>query len=204
MRRGVAGRERLLHQHVDRVAVLGVHHHERAGVGRDLHRPEQGLVVHHQRALVGHEQLVRGHALVRKRGQLLQRAALDEVGDGHVVAVVDHGLALALGVPGLERLGEALPLPLDHEVDVAGRAAEGRRGLARLDVVDRDRAAEGHVEVGVRVDAARQDVPARRVDDLVGRHVERGADEGDPLAVDEDVGDVVVGRGDDAAVLDQN
>ena len=34
--------------------------------------------------------------------------------------------------------------------------------------------------------------------------VERLADEGDPLVLDVDVGDVVVGRGDDAAALDQN
>jgi hypothetical protein len=34
----------------------------------------------------------------------------------------------------------------------------GGRGLARLDVVDRDRAPEGHVEVRVRVDTAREQV----------------------------------------------
>ena len=31
----LAGRERLLHEHVDRIAVLGVDHHERAGLRRD-------------------------------------------------------------------------------------------------------------------------------------------------------------------------
>ena len=41
-----------------------------------------------------------------------------------------------------------------------------------------------------------QHVLAARVDDPVGRDVERLADQGDPLALDEDVGDVVVGRGD--------
>ena len=63
--RGVPGGERLAHEHVDCVAVLGVHHHERARLGGDLHRPEERLVVDHQRALVGHEQLVRGDALRR-------------------------------------------------------------------------------------------------------------------------------------------
>ena len=83
-----------------------------------------------------------------------------EVGDGDVVAHVDQLLALGLRVPVVERLGEGLALALDAEVDVGGRAAERRRGLARLDVVDRDRAAERHVEVRVRVDAARQQVLA--------------------------------------------
>ena len=44
----------------------------------------------------------------------------------------------------------------------------------------------------------------RRVDHAVGVEVERLADQRDPLAVDEDVGDVVVRRGDDAAALDQH
>ena len=56
----------------------------------------------------------------------------------------------------------------------------------------------------VGIDAARQDVLAGSVDHLVGLRVERFADQGDPLAVDEDVGDVVIRRRDDAAVLDQH
>ena len=121
-----------------------------------------------------------------------------------MVTHVDQLLAFGLGVPVGERLGEGLPGGLDAEVDVAGRAAERRRRLARLDVVDRDRAAEGHVEVGVRIDAARQHELAPGVDHTVGVVVERLADQRHPVALDEDVGDVVVGRGDDAATLDQH
>ena len=106
VRRRVPGGERLLDQHVDRVAVLRVHHHERAGLGRDLHRPEERLVVDHERALVGHEELVRGDALLRQARELLERAALAQVGDRHVEAHVDDLLALALRVPGVERVRE--------------------------------------------------------------------------------------------------
>src|SRR5258708_27237681 len=56
----------------------------------------------------------------------------------------------------------------------------------------------------VGVDAAGQDVLAARVDHAVGRDVERLADQRDPLALHEDIGEVVVGRGDDAATLDQD
>jgi hypothetical protein len=181
-----------------------VDHHERAGLRGDLHRAEERLVVDHQRALVGHEELVGGDALVREGRQLLERTALLQVGDRHVVAHVDHLLAVGLGAPVGDRVGEARAVRLDDEVDVGGRPAEGRRGLARLDVVDRDRPPEGHVEVRVRVDEARQDVLAARVDHLVGAHVERLADQRHGLVLDEDVGDVVVGGGDDPAALDQN
>ncbi len=154
VRRGVAGRERLLHQHVDRVAVLGVHHHERARLGGDLHRPEERLVVDHERALVGHEELVRGDPLLGQARELLERAPLAQIGDGHVVAHVDDLLALRLASPVLERVREARARGLDDEVDVTRRAAERCRRLPRGDVVDGDRPAERHVEVRVRVDEA--------------------------------------------------
>jgi hypothetical protein len=137
-----------------------VHHHERASLGGDLHRPEERLVVHHERALVGHEELVRGHALLRQARELFERAAIAEVGDRHVVAHVDHLLAVRLRAPLVERGGERAPRRLDHEVDMARRASERGRGLPRLHVVDRGGAAEGHVQVRVRVDAARQHVVA--------------------------------------------
>ena len=203
-RLGVARCKRLLHEHVDHVAVLGVHHHERARLRRDLHRAEERLVVDHQRALVGHEELVRRDPLVGQRRELLERAAVLQVGDRHVVAHVDHLLAFGLRAPLVDRVAERRALRLDDEVDVAGRPAERGGRLARLDVVDRHRPAERHVEMRVRVDAARQHVLAARVDHAVGGHVERLADQGDPLAFDVDVADVVVGGGDDAPAFDQN
>src|SRR6185436_2160716 len=89
------------------------------------------------------------------------------------------------------------------EVDVAGRAAERRGGVPGGHVVDGRRAAEGHVEVRVGVDETGEHELPGRVDHRVGGHVEALAEQGDPLAVDEDVADVVVGRRDDTAALDQ-
>jgi hypothetical protein len=57
--------------------------------------------------------------------------------------------------------------------------------------------------MGVRVDRARDDVLAARVDHLVGLHVERLPDEGDALVLDEYVPYVVVGGGNDTSALDQ-
>ena len=203
LRLRVARGQRLLDEDVDRVAVLRVHHHERARLGRDLHRPEERLVVDHERALVGHEELVRGDPLVGQRRELLERAALLQVGDRHVVAHVDHLLAVRLRAPLLDRGREGRARRLDDEVDVAGRPAERRRGLAGLDVVDRDRAPERHVEMRVRVDPAREDVLPGRVDHLVRLDVERLADQRDALALGVDVAHVVVGGGHDPSALDQ-
>src|SRR6476660_9568696 len=81
------------------------------------------------------------------------------------------------------------------------RPAERRGGVAGLEVVDRRLAAPRHLEVRVRVDRAGEDVLALGIDHLVRRDVQRLADQGDALALDEDVGDVVVRRGDHAATL---
>ena len=202
---GVAGGQRFGDEHFDRVAVLGMHHHERAGLRRDLHGAEERLVVDHQRVLVGHEELVgRDAVLLGQARELVERAALSQVGDGDVEAVVDQRLPFALLVPGGERVAEGLAVALDAEVDVGRRAAERGGRVARREVVDRRLAAPRHREMCVRVDASRQDVLPARVDHLVRRPVERLADQGDPLAFDEDVRDVVVRRGDDAASLDQH
>ena len=55
--------------------------------------------------------------------------------------------------------------------------AERRRDGAGGEVVARDRAAEEHLDVRVRVDRARDHVLAAGVDHLVGGDVERLADQ---------------------------
>ncbi len=172
MRLGVTLHQRLLHEHVDRIAVLRVHHHKGAGLGRHLHRLEERLVVHHQRALVRHEELVGRDPLVGQGGKLLQRSALAEIRDRHVIAHVDHLLAVRLAAPLVDRIAESGAGRLDDEVDVARRPAKGRGGLTRLDVVDRRRPAERHVEMSMGVDAAGKHVLPGCIDHSLGLDIE--------------------------------
>ena len=65
-------------------------------------------------------------------------------------------------------------------------------------------AAEGKLEVGVGIHPSGHDELARGVDDGIGVDDELPADEGHDLAVHEDIGVVVVHRGDDPAVPDEN
>ena len=204
-RLGVAGRDGLLDDDVDRIAVLRVNHHERARVGGGAHRLEERLVVDHDGALVGHEQLVGRDALVRQRRELLERAALAQVGDADVEADVDHRFAaLDLLEVVLERLGEGRARRLHAEVDETGRASEGGGDRAGGEVVAGRRAAEEHLQVRVRVDRPGMHVFPGRVDDLVRRHVQRLADQRHRPVLDEDVADVVVRGGDDAPALDEH
>ena len=155
---------------------------------------KERVVVDHDGALVGHEELVRGDALVGQLRELLERAALVQVGDADVEADVDHRLApVDLLEVVLERLRERRAGRLHAEVDQGRRAAERGRDRARGEVVAGDGAAEEHLDVRVRVDRAGDDVLPGRVDHLVGGDVERLADQRDGAVVDEDVADVVVG-----------
>ena len=86
----------------------------------------------------------------------------------HVERVVGHRLARRLAHPVVERVPHRLAAVLDGEVHEAGRAAEGRRDGAGLEVVGGGGAAKRHVEMGVHVDAAGHHVLAGRVDGAVG------------------------------------
>jgi hypothetical protein len=202
---GIAFGQRLFDEHVYGIAVLGVDHHERAGLGGDPHGLEERLVVDHDRALVGHEELVARHALLGGLGEVVQRSPVAKVGDGEVEADVDEGLGpLYLLVPRRECVWEALARLLQAEVHDGGRPSEGSRGRPRGEVVAGDGPAEGHLHVGMGVYGAGDHVLAGGVDDLVGLDVERTPDKRDLPVLDEYVPDVVVGGGDDPTTLYQH
>ena len=165
-------------------------------------RLENARIVEHEDAGVGHEQLERRHALADERVHLGFHL-IGQLGDDHVEAVVDDRLAFRLLRPRFQRVMQRLAAILDGEIDDRGGAAEGRRDRAALEVVGRRRPAERHVQMRVDVDAAGQDVLVRRVDDRVGVDIERRADDGNLLVLDEHVAPVLIRGGDDRAVLDQ-
>src|SRR5881396_316242 len=166
LRFGLPLREVLLDQHVDRAAVLRVHHDQGAAVRGPLHGPEDRGVVQHEHPGVRHEQLERRDPLADQLVHLLQDLVVDLL-DDHVEPVVGTRL-LGLLVPGVEALAEALSGPLEGEVDHRGGPAEGRRPGSGAEVVRAERPAEREVEVRVRVHPAGHHVPVGGVDDLVG------------------------------------
>ncbi len=187
---------------VDDAAVFGVHADERAvlgGLGEGL---EDGGVVHHEDVGIGHEELEAGHTFFHQIVHIFE-AASAEIGDDHVQAVIDAGLAFGLFPPGVEGIAHAGAAGLDGEIDDAGGAAEGRGAGAGFEIVGAGGAAERHVEVGVAIDAAGEDVHAGGVDDFGGAVFrDARADFLDEFAFDEDVGGDCVGGGDDGAVAD--
>ena len=165
---GRAGLDGLGRDDVDGHAVLGVHHDQAAVLGGLLHRPEDRPVVAVEDARVGGEELEVRDALRDQPVHLGERVVVDVAHD-HVEAVVGDGVALGLGVPGVEAVAQRCPARLDREVDDPGRPAERRGPRPGLEGVLGERPAERQLHVGVDVDPARDDVLAARVDRLVGR-----------------------------------
>ena len=116
-------------QDVDRPAVLGVHHDQRARIGRALHRLEDRRVVEHEHARVRHEELERSDPFADEGVHLLEDLVVDLPHD-HVEAVVDVRL-LRLLVPPVEPRAQALAVVLQREVDDRRGAAERRGSRAR-------------------------------------------------------------------------
>jgi len=205
---GLAAGERLGDQHVDRDAVLGVHHDHRPGLTGVLHGSQDLAVVGVENARVGHEQLEAGDALVVDQvGHRLQRLVVDAA-DDLVERIVDRAVARRLLVPLGESVVHRLTGALDGEVDDGGDAAPRRGDRAGLERVGGEGAAERQLHVGVGVDAAGDDVLVRGVDDAVGVDAHRrglagGEDADDRLVVDQDVALGPPGRRNDRAVLDE-
>ena len=103
---GRAGLDGLRRDDVDGHPVLGVHHDQPAVLRGLLHRPEDRPVVAVEDARVGGEQLEVRDALGDQPVHLRERVVVDVAHD-HVEAVVGDGVALGLGVPGVEALAQA-------------------------------------------------------------------------------------------------
>ena len=196
----IAFGQQLLLQEGDDVAVLGMDQRHGAELGAAGEGREHLVVIHHQRALVGHEVLEGVDAGLDHLGHLVE-IFLAPPGHAHVEGIVGAGRA-GLLEPGLQRVQRALVGGRQAEIDGHGGAAGQRRGRAGIEIVGRMGAHEGHFHMGVRVDAAGHDVGAGGVDHLVARQVR--TDRRDGVAVDQDVGLVGEIGGNDRAALDDD
>ena len=198
---GFTLREGAPDENLDHPGVFGVHADEAPVSPRAQERAQDRRVIRHQAAGIGHVELERRDAFRDQSVHFLD-PCLGQVHDADVKGVVHDGLALRFLAPGVEGPGEGLALFLGGEVDDRGRAAEDRAQGARSEVVRRPPPREGHVEMGVRVDAAGDHHEAARVDD-VRRAGELGSHGRDPPPLDGDVRDEALGRGDERAALDE-
>ena len=194
-----AGQEIGLHAR-HHVAVLGMDQRQGAELGAALEGVVELIVIDHERALVGHEMLEGVDAVGLDHGLHLVVDLRAPLGDGHVEGIVRCRL-LGLVAPGLVGLEHGFAGCGNAEVDDHGGAAGEARLGAPFEIVGRDGAHEHELHVGVRIDAARHDIAAAGVDDLLARQAL--ADGDDPAAVDQDIGALRMIVIDDGAAADE-
>ncbi len=202
-RPGHSGLEIMLLQAENDVAVLGVHQRHRAEAGAATERVIELVVVDHQRAFVRHVMLEGVDAVGLHAGFHLVEDLPVPPRHRHVEAVV-AGRGLGLAPPVLVGREQRLAGVRDAEVDHHGGAARERRLGAPGEIVGRHRTHERKLEMGVGIDAARQNVATAGVDHLrPGRPVEIGTDRGDLAVADEHIGPPRVVVVDDRAAANE-
>jgi hypothetical protein len=187
----------MLLQRGDDFAVLGVDERHGAEFGAAGERGEHLLVIHHERAFVGHEMLEGRDACRDDLGHVFTHSIVP-IGDAHVVGIIGDRVLRAF-LPIGERLHQGLVAVRDAEVDDHRRAAGQSRLGAAFVIVGGVRAHERHVEMGMRVDAAGQDEAVPGVERAVAPQA--FADRLDGLALDQNVGLVGPVRGDNRSAF---
>ena len=116
---------------------------------------------------------------MRHFGQL----RVGQVGDDAVEAVVGNRFRGRLLHPGVEGGAQGLAFVLDGEVDQRGGATEGGGASASFKIVGAGGASERHIEMGVDIDPAGEDILARGINQALGIFARQAAAERDHAAV---------------------
>jgi len=99
----VAGAQRLSGEHVDDIAIFGVHHGQHAVLAGNAHHLKDIAVGQAQPAIVGGKDLERRDALPHQQRNI-GRHLLVEAGDVHVKTEIHRGFGVGFGVPAVDVL----------------------------------------------------------------------------------------------------
>ena len=140
---GVALGDQLGGQFGHHIAVLGMDHGQTAKVANPFEGLIHFIIVDHQRALIGHEMLERGHARLDRVLHILPHL-LAPPSDGHMIRVIAMRPARFV-VPHLGGIHQPLTLPRQHEIHDHRGAARHGRPRAGFEIVGGIGAHEGHL-----------------------------------------------------------
>src|SRR4029077_6219751 len=114
------------------------------------------------RLSIRHEELERRDALFGQGSKFLQ-SALVQVGEDHVISVVDGGFPARVLVPSAYGFPQRLTAVLATHVDDRCRAAASRRNSSRTEVVCGENVVTPSIDMSMHLDAAWHDIAVGRV-----------------------------------------
>mmetsp|Transcript_29336 Transcript_29336/g.57071 ORF Transcript_29336/g.57071 Transcript_29336/m.57071 type:complete len:420 (-) Transcript_29336:2548-3807(-) len=154
----------------DQIAVLGMHHRQRAQFGTAFERGEHLIILDHQRALVGHEMLEGIDAHIDGVFHLVKDIFVP-AGDRHVIADVGANLRRGFAVPFIDRVLDRTILAGQAEIHDHRGATDRRGPSAGFKRLGRRGPHKGHLKVGVRVNAAGDDISPFGIDVFVAGQI---------------------------------
>ncbi len=120
---GITSGHGLCAQHINRDAILGVHHREHAGLSCHLHGTQDLTVIGVVGARVGHEQFDRRDALAFDQGRNGGQRFVVDAADRLMKGVIDDALALCLRMARLQAVEHSFTHLLRRKVDNGGDPA---------------------------------------------------------------------------------
>ena len=145
--------QKLLCEGVDDLVVLCVYLDQCAHFFRLLQDLIEHTVGHAE--VIHHEHLKRRHAVVHRIGDGVQQSAA-HILDCHVEGIIHGSLRCAEGIPALDGIHHRFPEILENKVKYGGGPAAGCGSCAGEIAVGRDRSAERHRQMGMRINRTRQ------------------------------------------------
>ena len=204
-RGGMASSDSFTYDKVNGNAIFGVYHDQPTQAGRAAQHAIDGLVIDHEGAGIGHQQLVGGHARADHLVHRFLRGG-GQIGDGDVKAIIDDSFAPGFVMPGLQGFGQRMPALLIGEVENAGGTAAGRGDGACLEVIAGNGCGKWKFHVGVHVDCAWENKALLSIDDHVTlRRCKRSwrADGRDMLVLNQNIAGIIIGGSNDMSIRDE-
>ena len=140
----------------DNITVFCVHHGQGPNGRAAAEAVEQLVILHHQRALIGHEVLEGVDAMVDHHLHLV-KDLLTPPCHRHVERIIRAG-AFGFRVPGLQRLQHRLTGAGQAEIDHHGGATCKSRAGAGFKIIRRMGAHKGHLQMHMRINSARHHI----------------------------------------------
>src|SRR2546426_12025603 len=132
-----------------------------------------GLIVYHEGSWIGQQEFEGGyprgnhiiHRRFRSRGQ---------VGNGDMKAIIDYGLTLCFGAPGLQSFGQRMVPLLVRKIEDSGGTTTGGGNSARLKVIAGNGGGQGKLHMRMDINGTGKDVFTSDIKHYTGLHIGKG------------------------------
>src|SRR6266513_2362145 len=116
-----------------------------------------GLIIDHERPWIGHQEFEGGYACSNHIVHRNFRRS-SQVGNGDMKAVIDNGLTLGFGMPGLQSFSQRMATLLVGKIEDSGGTTTSGGDSARLKIIAGNGGGKRKLHMGVHINGTWKDV----------------------------------------------